>query len=393
MVRITRSGIRFKAFKTPLTLNWTFLLLIVFIGFLEGRTLAYRLMFAAVVLVGIVWHEAGHAIAFAMIGRRSRIVVHGLGGFTIPEDQRELTDVQAIGVSLAGPLSGMVVGLVALWLQIRGVGQQTEWSYYLISDLILVNLGWGIINLIPVIPLDGGHVMERLVRIAVPRLKATLPYVISMLVVIPAAVFAWRGEYKLAAVFAVGFGALNLRLLFEARAEEKLEQADRRADEAVNLLATIPADVAIPAARQTLGSGLSPAGYTRTANALAWALAWRMGPHDANELSILVSHLAGRADTALLAATVSHQRGAHAETRALITRGFAVESTPPPPWLVERLLPDADATGEIAEWIDQLSLAERHLGLSRLVSSLEANGRPIEAIAVRNRMARPLVPA
>jgi Zn-dependent protease len=393
MVRITRSGIRFKAFRTPLTLNWTFLLLIVFIGFLDGRTLAYRLMFAAVVLVGIVWHEAGHAIAFAMIGRRSRIVVHGLGGFTIPDDQRELTDVQAIGVSLAGPLSGMVVGLVALWLQIRGVGQQNEWSYYLLSDLILVNLGWGIVNLIPVIPLDGGHVMERLVRITVPRLKSTLPYLISVAVVIPAMIFAWREGYHLAAVFAVGFGVLNLRLLSEARAEEKTEQADRRADEAVTKLSTLPVDIAIPAARETLGSGLTPGGYTKTGNALAWALAWRMGPHDAGELTLLVSHLAGRADTALLAAAVAHQRGADTETRALLTRGFAVEGTPPPSWLIERLIPDAESSLEIADWIDQLGLAERHLGLSRLVSSLEANGRPTEAIAVRRRMARPLIPA
>ena len=376
MVRITRSGIRIQAFRTPLTLNWTFLLLILFIGFLDGRTLAFRLMFAAVVLVGIVWHEAGHAIAFALVGRRSRIVVHGLGGFTIPEDQRELNDTQAIGVALAGPLSGMVVGLVALWLQIRGVGQRTEWSYYLLSDLILVNLGWGIVNLIPVIPLDGGHVMERLVRLVAPRLKSTLPYLISVAVVIPAAIVAWRMGYQLAAVFAIGFGLFNLRLLQEARAEEKVEAADRRADEAVTMLATVPADVAIPAARQALSSGLSPAGYTRTANALAWALAWRMGPHDPGERTLLVGHLAGRADTAFLAATVSHQRGTPAETKALVTRGFAVECTPPPPWLVERLIPDAEATAEIAEWIDQLGLAERHLGLSRLVSSLEANGRP-----------------
>jgi Zn-dependent protease/plasmid stability protein len=393
MVRVAKNGITIRAFRTPVTLNWTFLLLVAFISFLDGRTLPFRLMFAAVVLVGIVWHEAGHAVAFALIGRRSRIIVHGLGGFTIPEDQRELTDTQGIGVSLAGPLSGMVVGLVALWLQIRGVGQHTEWSYYLISDLILVNLGWGVINLIPVIPLDGGHVMERLAGLAAPRLRATLPYLISVGVAVPAAIVAWEMGYGLAGLFALAFAALNLRLMTEARAAAQVDAADRRADAALELLATTPIDAAVPQVRAALGSKLSPDGYNRVATALAWALAWRMGPYDDTEVAQLVSHLAGRADTAFLAAAAAHHRGATAEARALLTRAFAVESTPPPEWLLRRLLPTRHEVADVAAWIDQLGLAERHNGLSRLTASLEAAGRPTDAAAVRSLMARPPVPA
>jgi plasmid stability protein len=118
-----------------------------------------------------------------------------------------------------------------------------------------------------------------------------------------------------------------------------------------------------------------------------------MGPHDDDEIAHLVSHLAGRSDTAFVAATAAHQRGADAETRALLTRGFAVEGTPPPEWLVHRLLPTRHDVDEVAAWIDQLGLAERHNGLSRLIASLEAGGRPNEASSVRTLMARPLVSA
>ena len=391
MFRIGKSGLTVRAFRTPTTLNWTFLLLVVFVAFLEGRNLGYRLMFAAVVLVGVVWHEAGHAVAFALIGRRSRIVVHGLGGFTIPDDQSEMTDAQGIGVSLAGPLSGMVVGLVALWLQIRGVGQDTEWSFYLLSDLVLVNLGWGLVNLVPIIPLDGGHVMERLAGMAAPGLRATLPYVISIAVCIPAAIVAWQLGYALAGVFAIGFAALNLRLMADARATERIEAADRRADAALAMLSTAPGDQAGPHVRAALSTNLTSDGYTRGATGLAGALAWRMGPHDDVELAQLVSHLAGRSDTAFLAAAAAHRRRSDAETCALLTRGFAVESTPPPEWLVQRLLPTRAEVEEVARWIDQLGLAERHSGLSRLMASLESAGRPNDAAAVRPLLARPLV--
>ena len=74
----------------------------------------------------------------------------------------------------------------------------------------------------------------------------------------------------------------------------------------------------------------------------------------------------------------------------MMVRGFAVEGTPPPPWLLPRVMPTTSAAEDVAQWIDQLSLAERHAGLGRLVASLESSGRPADANSVRARMARPL---
>ena len=58
----------------------------------------------------------------------------------------------------------MVGGLVALWLQLHDVGDGALWSRLLMSDLVFVNLGWGLLNLLPVLPLDGGHIFFLLIE-------------------------------------------------------------------------------------------------------------------------------------------------------------------------------------------------------------------------------------
>src|SRR5664279_4493383 len=113
------SGATVRVGTTPITLHWTFLVLLAFFTFWTPLPVRYGLMLAGVALVGILWHEAGHAVAFAAIGRRSRIMLHGMGGVTIPDNQSPMTDVQTIAVSVAGPLAGIVVGLIALALRLN----------------------------------------------------------------------------------------------------------------------------------------------------------------------------------------------------------------------------------------------------------------------------------
>jgi hypothetical protein len=54
------------------------------------------------------------------------------------------------------------------------------------------------------------------------------------------------------------------------------------------------------------------------------------------------------------------------------------------------MLPTTDHATQLAEWIAQLDLAHRHVGLGRLAVSLERSGRPADSAAVRHVMARPV---
>lgn len=210
-------GFRFVVGRTPVTIQWTFLILVALFAFASARPAVYGLQFAAVALVSILIHEAGHALAFASYGRRSEIVVHGFGGLTISEARTPLRDGHSILISLAGPGTGILVGLGALWLQRQGVGQSEAWSFYLLSDVVFVNLGWGLLNLLPIIPLDGGHVMERLVGRAVPSRRATLPAAISLVVAGAAAITGFLVGYQFAGMLAAFYAMFNARDLLDAR--------------------------------------------------------------------------------------------------------------------------------------------------------------------------------
>jgi stage IV sporulation protein FB len=136
------------------------------------------LVFAWVVLVflSVLIHEMGHALTYRVLGQRSAIVLHGFGGFTIPTGggRRVLSKGRSIIVSLSGSFTQIAVlgipALVALnsdWAEAR----QFQWEFIsrdfnwwpILELLAFISIWWGLLNLLPIRPLDGGHVAEELV--------------------------------------------------------------------------------------------------------------------------------------------------------------------------------------------------------------------------------------
>jgi Zn-dependent protease len=383
-------GLKFRLFRTPVTIDWGFLLLVAILTFGTYRPLEESLLLVAVIFVSILLHEMGHALAFRVLGRSSRIVVHGFGGVTISEDPREMRDGEAIAVSLAGPAAEIALGLGALALQRAGVGDSHRLTQQLMADLVWVNVVWGLANLVPILPLDGGHVVERVVHRISPGLTDTLPPFIGVAVSVPIAVFAWTEGYQFGAFFALIFAVMNFRWLMEGMAEPKRRARIQQAEHALANLGHADPRHAIPALEAALAQELPADLHDRCTIGLAWALAWRGAPGDAERVAALLPQVHGRADTALLSAWAARALGRDAEAYALMTRGFSNESTEPPAWYVQRMLPTtADAT-QLAGWLAQLELGGRHVGLGRLAVSLEGAGRGGDAAEVRQVMARPI---
>ncbi len=385
-------GLKFRLFRTPVTIDWGFLLLVGILTFGTYRPVEESLILVGVIFVSILLHEMGHAIAFRIIGRSSRIVVHGFGGVTISDDQSEMGDGEAIAVSLAGPAAEIALGLGAWVLQRNGVGDGNRLTEQLVADMVWVNVVWGLANLVPILPLDGGHVLERVVHRISPRLTDTLPPFISVAVSIPIAVFAWTEGYAFGAFFALMFAIMNFRWLLDGMAEPKRQARISRANAALATLGEADPRRAIPALEAAVAEadGLPPDLADRCTIGLAWALAWRGAPGDAERVANTVPTVHGRADTALLSAWAARTLGRDAEAYALMTRGFSAESTEPPGWYVQRMLPTTEDVTQLAGWLAQLELGGRHVGLGRLASSLDLAGRSADAAAVRALMARPI---
>ena len=129
----------------------------------------YLAIWVAVVFVSILVHELGHALAFRRFGADAGIVLYAFGGLAIPT--HEISGRwRRILVALAGPIAGFVLaGIVYGSNEALGWGQSDDRRmpngpvvWFLYRQLVWVNVVWGVFNLLPVYPLDGGHVSREL---------------------------------------------------------------------------------------------------------------------------------------------------------------------------------------------------------------------------------------
>jgi stage IV sporulation protein FB len=140
--------------------------------------LAELALWVAVATVSVLVHELGHAVAFRRFGSPASIQLHGLGGLTTG---RRLPPARNLVVSLAGPLAGILVLGVPAVLLAHGVAPEAGslWSAVLLYA-IYINVFWSLVNLLPVLPLDGGNVVHSLLSLATGRDAERVTQVISV---------------------------------------------------------------------------------------------------------------------------------------------------------------------------------------------------------------------
>ncbi|MCC7117821.1 MAG: site-2 protease family protein [Anaerolineales bacterium] len=187
----TRFDLNFTLFGFPIQVHPLFWV----IGLLFGASstnLISILLWVFTIFISILIHELGHALAMRYYGQSSRIVLHGAGGVTIPESVAwgsryanvALTPNQQILISFAGPGAGFLLALLIM-LSVAFTGGVVvpnaaylfgivpfPYAHYpngsaLINSLVMtflwVNVFWGLVNLLPVYPLDGGHIARYII--------------------------------------------------------------------------------------------------------------------------------------------------------------------------------------------------------------------------------------
>jgi stage IV sporulation protein FB len=155
------ASLHFQILNFPVRVHFSFFLIAVLLGF-RLNNLVLIAIWVAVVFVSILIHELGHAIASEYYGRAPHIELHSMGGLTVSTRYSMLSYPKEIFISFSGPLAGFLVGGI-LFAVTRMIGPIENFHLnFVVAQLLWVNIGWGIINLIPILPLDGGSIVRNL---------------------------------------------------------------------------------------------------------------------------------------------------------------------------------------------------------------------------------------
>ena len=158
----TEFDLRFYCFGVPVRVHPMFWLVSLFMGWRGGGEARGIITWVTCVFVSILVHEMGHALVIRRYGFASEIVLHGMGGYAT---SRGFTTWRSVWVSFAGPLAGFLLGGLVVLIEYGLRYYRIEWLrnidvFRFIFYLKYINFYWGLVNLLPVLPLDGGRIME-----------------------------------------------------------------------------------------------------------------------------------------------------------------------------------------------------------------------------------------
>lgn len=201
----------------------------------------------AAAFLSILVHEVGHALVFRhVLGVHSKIVFYGLGGMTIPTTQHRRTYgfhgmLREVFLSFAGPLAGfLLAAFIILCFVLAGTMQfglslsvesatqsllNFSPEFFLMTaginginvkffvvlflfQVVLVSIFWGVFNLLPIFPMDGGQISREIFSYFSPRRGVANSLGLSIVVAICIGILALKsGMFFIAVLF--GFFAFQ----------------------------------------------------------------------------------------------------------------------------------------------------------------------------------------
>ena len=177
--------LNFVLFGIPVRVHPFFWLIAVMLGIGAGGELIDLLVWVVAVFISILCHELGHAMTMRAYGFTPWITLYSLGGLASYNRAQTYRSkgfgtLGQILISAAGPAAGFLLGAVVI-AAVRlsghpievtpggtfglGIGMGLIGSPVLtgfLYNLLFISLLWGIVNLLPVYPLDGGQIAREI---------------------------------------------------------------------------------------------------------------------------------------------------------------------------------------------------------------------------------------
>jgi Zn-dependent protease len=197
-----RSGgdLNFQLFGIPVRVHPFFWLIAVMLGIRGTEEVSDLLIWVVAVFVSVLIHELGHALVMRAYGIWPWITLYSFGGLASysPGEARHVGSFGQVLISFAGPGSQFLfVAVLAAIMKAAGYdvvvwtdgllplvlpGETVvSWGLtHLLIDLMYVSVAWGVLNLMPVYPLDGGQIAREVFVAASPGNGISMSLILSI---------------------------------------------------------------------------------------------------------------------------------------------------------------------------------------------------------------------
>ena len=333
----------FRLLGFPVHVGAGFVIFMVLLAFLnEGGEFGWWL--AGSVAAFTLIHELAHAVVARRAGAQASISLEFMAGFTSYHADKPISRPWTLAISLAGPLTHIAVGVAVLY----AFGGDPFERPSAFDNPALAAVWWagpviGAINLIPVLPLDGGHATTTVLDRFIPgRADSVMTYASVAVTVAALVATPFVDRLRGMTVF-IGFLLLiQLQGLFAHRADT----ARSPIDAAVAALADGDRGRADRILRKAFAQR---APLLRTPSAA-------LGDAKATELGDLITHLRqpfprGIPANEYLLTTLLVRFGRSREAAEYAAEGFAVEPTPLSACGVARAAAALGDGGTAAAWL------------------------------------------
>jgi Zn-dependent protease len=170
-------------------------------------------------------HELGHAFAARATGAEASIALDFLAGYASFEPTRVLKRWEKAGISVAGPAVQILLGTGILLL----MGHSPFDSYSLASRPSALAVWFagpilGLINLAPILPLDGGNIVMTGIDVFLPGRSRIVMIYFSIVVTVVGLIVLGQGDYPISPIFLIFPLIVQIQMLQHRHTQQALDE-------------------------------------------------------------------------------------------------------------------------------------------------------------------------
>ena len=202
----------FRLLNIPVQIQPTFWVFLFFFTNLYRDLSIYSLILGGVLIFSLLVHEFGHALTALYFGAHPTVTLEAFGG-NAQYNAGSITPKQRFLITLNGPLLESTLIVISYFLLKSGVFDKHAYMLYTLRVTMHLNILWCLLNLIPIAPLDGGHLLRYLLERHLGAKGHRISTIIGIICTVIAVPYLYFQGYYFFSILLLFFGFQNFQAL------------------------------------------------------------------------------------------------------------------------------------------------------------------------------------